>query len=763
MNKIVPQILIEDSRAKLIGQSKSSQKGMQRYNRRVKSRVANTVKQYNSIDMNKLFKEDILTVNINVNGETDDYIVRISFGGFSDLVQEEIKRGGNKLDLRTIIRALVKGFNQEDVYVHCSCLYPDTKIKLLDGTSPTVEDMKKRFDNGEKLYVCSVDENGDFVPGVVENVFITKETSDFIKVTLDNGEEILTTPEHRYMLRNGEWEEAQNLVEGQSLMPLYFDKTQNGYDRVKFNSTSRYHSVYKEVANYFYGGDISKLEEESKQKCHEKKMRYPVAIHHKDFNKQNNSPENLQVMDSYDHWMYHASLLSEKWKDNSFRKMQSKKATERIRRLNENPTENMLAVREKFLKMGVAHNYDPNWKPIQSGIMRKTSREYWDNLTDEQREEVSERLSRQYKRAWANGCFDTDAYKEASRRRGEFLRSEEIEKLAAQGVRRYWSEISGEDKERRLAVCRENIKKAQDSVRGKRLSDEHREKISRTRSMRTEEQWKETADKYRESMKKRTPEQEAIRLKKSVDSRIKNTLAEMLSRGLTPSFENYNLCRGKKTCVPLLEKRFSTIEDALDYFGMRDNYNHKVIRIERITLEETPVYDISVKDHHNFCVDAGVILHNCDDFRYRFNYWATRNDINSGTPEFRPSDITNPDNSLGSSCKHVLLVLNNNAWIIKVASVINNYIKYMAKNYEKLYADIIYPAVYGKKYTGAVQTGIFDDEKDITTDADTGELDKAIEYGKKSTQFQKGNKQGYKFVSDKDTEQQSIDDVEEED
>ena len=273
LNKRIPQILIEDSRAKLIGQSKSSQKGMQRYNRRVKSRVANTVKQYNSIDMNKLFKEDILTVNINVNGETDDYIVRISFGGFSDLIQEEIKRGGDKLDLRTIIRAWVKGFNQEDVYVWCSC----------------------------------------------------------------------------------------------------------------------------------------------------------------------------------------------------------------------------------------------------------------------------------------------------------------------------------------------------------------------------------------------------------------------------------------------------------------------------------------------------------DDFRYRFHAWATKNDYNSGLPEFRPALITNPDNSLGSACKHVLLVLNNNAWIIKVASVINNYIKYMAKNYEKLYADIIYPSVYGKKYTGAVQTKMFDDEKEIATDTDTGELDKAIEYGKKSTQFQKGNKQGYKFVSDKDKDQQSIEDVEEED
>lgn len=151
-----------------------------------------------------------------------------------------------------------------------------------------------------------------------------------------------------------------------------------------------------------------------------------------------------------------------------------------------------------------------------------------------------------------------------------------------------------------------------------------------------------------------------------------------------------------------------------------------------------------------------VYVHcNCPDARYRFAYWQTVKDINSGTPESRPSDITNPDDSLGSACKHTLLVLNNNAWIIKVASVINNYVKYMQKNYEKLYADIIYPAIYGKAYDG-VQLGIFDDEKELATDTDTDDVGKAIDYGKKSTQFQKGNKQGYKFVSDKDKDQEEI-------
>ena len=95
-----------------------------------------------------------------------------------------------------------------------------------------------------------------------------------------------------------------------------------------------------------------------------------------------------------------------------------------------------------------------------------------------------------------------------------------------------------------------------------------------------------------------------------------------------------------------------------------------------------------------------VYIHcSCPDFRYTYSYYATKNDINSGEPENEPSDERNPDDSKGSGCKHILLVLSNTSWIIKVASVINNYIKYMKKHYQKLYQEIIYPAIYQKEYS----------------------------------------------------------------
>lgn len=142
-----------------------------------------------------------------------------------------------------------------------------------------------------------------------------------------------------------------------------------------------------------------------------------------------------------------------------------------------------------------------------------------------------------------------------------------------------------------------------------------------------------------------------------------------------------------------------------------------------------------------------VYIHcTCPDFNYRFAYHATQNKINSGAPETRPSNITNPHDSLGSGCKHILLVLNNNSWIIRVSRVITNYIRYMEKHYPKMYADIIYPSIYGRPYEEPVQLAI-DDADSLIDDNDTDTLDAANEYNKERTRFQKGNEKGIRFAS----------------
>lgn len=129
----------------------------------------------------------------------------------------------------------------------------------------------------------------------------------------------------------------------------------------------------------------------------------------------------------------------------------------------------------------------------------------------------------------------------------------------------------------------------------------------------------------------------------------------------------------------------------------------------------------------------------CPDWKYRGNFWASVKKITSGPPEKRPSKITNPHNDLGPGCKHIMLVLSNNAWLTKVAAVINNYVIYFERNRKKDYADIIYPALFGKPYEEPVQLSI-EDEKDLN---DRSAIDRANELGRTRGQFKVGNPYRY--------------------
>ena len=83
------KLLVEDRRNALMAQGRRGEKekgtGKSRYEMRVNSKVASTVKEFNEIDMESLFVHNILTINVPVRGETNNYLVRIKFGGFLDI------------------------------------------------------------------------------------------------------------------------------------------------------------------------------------------------------------------------------------------------------------------------------------------------------------------------------------------------------------------------------------------------------------------------------------------------------------------------------------------------------------------------------------------------------------------------------------------------------------------------------------------------------------------------------------------------------
>jgi hypothetical protein len=115
------EILLEDTRNMLVNKSKNvgtykdTSRGKNRMERKKYSSVAKTVKQYNKIDMNKLFKEDILEVSIPVTGEHDSYTVSIKMEGVVKEIANNIKNNKNQLEYRTIVQAVTKIFNSSNI------------------------------------------------------------------------------------------------------------------------------------------------------------------------------------------------------------------------------------------------------------------------------------------------------------------------------------------------------------------------------------------------------------------------------------------------------------------------------------------------------------------------------------------------------------------------------------------------------------------------------------------------------------------------
>lgn len=102
------------------------------------------------------------------------------------------------------------------------CFTGDTKIRLLDGTERTFEELAA-FAPDEIFYVYAVDQHGKIVVAEGRHARVTRRNAEIIEVTLDNGFSVRCTPDHRFMLRDGTYREAQYLTPDDSLMPGYFD------------------------------------------------------------------------------------------------------------------------------------------------------------------------------------------------------------------------------------------------------------------------------------------------------------------------------------------------------------------------------------------------------------------------------------------------------------------------------------------------------------------------------------------------------------
>lgn len=94
------------------------------------------------------------------------------------------------------------------------CFTDDTKIALVDGRILTIKELLVEQEY-KTNYVYTINETTKQIePKPIKKIFKTKYVSDLAKVTLDNGEVIYCTPNHRFMLNNYTYEEIQNIQQG---------------------------------------------------------------------------------------------------------------------------------------------------------------------------------------------------------------------------------------------------------------------------------------------------------------------------------------------------------------------------------------------------------------------------------------------------------------------------------------------------------------------------------------------------------------------
>ncbi len=134
------------------------------------------------------------------------------------------------------------------------CFFGDTKVALADGRNVSFKELVKEDKQRKENYCYTVKKNGSIGIALIKNPRLTRYGAQIIKVILDNKEEILCTPDHKFMLRDGAYKEAAHLTPRDSLAPFYrtFSKVGGkiiieGYEKVHdlMKTLRALYSIYK--------------------------------------------------------------------------------------------------------------------------------------------------------------------------------------------------------------------------------------------------------------------------------------------------------------------------------------------------------------------------------------------------------------------------------------------------------------------------------------------------------------------------------------
>ena len=218
--------------------------------------------------------------------------------------------------------------------VYDACLAMDTKVPLLDGRILTLEEITDEYNQGKTLWTYSCDPStGKFAPGIISWSGVTRKNEKVMRITLDNGKSVTCTYDHKFPVWGKGKVQAKDLIIGDSMIPFYSrvkpitdKKTKLTYTQLYENESKEWEFVHRLVSRW---KDSNQLKNEwtfDPQFLLENKS----TVHHKDFNRYNNTPKNLVKMNYRDHIHYHGSINTFKYLEKSELNKISKKGVDAL-------------------------------------------------------------------------------------------------------------------------------------------------------------------------------------------------------------------------------------------------------------------------------------------------------------------------------------------------------------------------------------------------------------------------------------------------
>ena len=167
------------------------------------------------------------------------------------------------------------GVNEDFFFPH-TCLALDTKIKLLDGRDLALAEIIEEYEAGKENWTYTVNQNTfEIEPGKIAWSGVTRKNASLVKVTLDNGEVVKVTPDHRFIMRDGSEVEAKDLSENAEVMPFAM---QNDITTTE-QFASRYVVSVEDIIEREDTGDITI---QSKSNAHNFALSAGVFVHNSD-------------------------------------------------------------------------------------------------------------------------------------------------------------------------------------------------------------------------------------------------------------------------------------------------------------------------------------------------------------------------------------------------------------------------------------------------------------------------------------------------